>query len=121
MSESELPAIDATSFATLEEIADGDNEFMAELLNQYLIDAVQLIDVLAPALESSNALDLERAAHTLKSSSANVGAMTLSDLCEDLQCIGRSGDLGEAASKVTLAIAEYARVCDELKARLEKL
>jgi HPt (histidine-containing phosphotransfer) domain-containing protein len=125
MSEAEKPAIDETAYAALEEIADGDTEFMAELLNQYLTDqfltdAVQLIDVLAPALESSNAEDLERAAHTLKSSSANVGAMTLSNLCEDLQCIGRSGDLSEAATKVPLAISEYARVCDELKARLEK-
>ena len=34
MSEAEKPAIDETAYAALEEIADGDTEFMAELLNQ---------------------------------------------------------------------------------------
>lgn len=121
MTEPELPAIDATAYAALEEIADGDNEFMSELLNQYLVDADQLVSALAPALADSNAEELERAAHTLKSSSANVGAMTLSNLCEELQCIGRSGDLGDAAEKVPLALSEFTRVCDELKVRLEKL
>jgi HPt (histidine-containing phosphotransfer) domain-containing protein len=121
MSEAESPAIDDAAYAVLEEIADGDNEFISELLNQYLVDATQLFAVLAPALAESNAEDLERAAHTLKSSSANVGAMTLSNMCDDLQCIGRSGDLAGAVEKVPAAESEYLRVCDELNERLAKL
>ncbi len=121
MTQPEGPAIDSVVYETLEEIADGDAEFMAELLSQYLQDAVVLVEALAPALSEGNAEALERAAHTLKSSSANVGAMTLSDLSEDLQRIGRSGELGDAGEKVPAAEAEFIRVTDELKSRLEKL
>lgn len=121
MREPRGPVIDLNAYAALEEIADGDTEFMVELLGQYLKDATILVGAFAPALASSDRKTLERAAHTLKSSSANVGAMTLSNLSNDLQCIGRSGDLSEAREKVPQAEAEFARVCDELKARLEKL
>ena len=42
MPESQPPAIDEVAYAALEEIADGDNEFMTELLKQYLLDARRL-------------------------------------------------------------------------------
>ncbi len=121
MTQPEGPAIDSVVYETLEEIADGDAEFMAELLTQYLDDAKELVAALPPALSADDAEALERAVHTLKSSSANVGAMVLSNLCEELQCIGRSGELGQAVEKVPAAIAEFARVGDELQSRLEKL
>ncbi len=121
MTESSGPAIDSVAFAGLEEIADGDAEFMVELLTQYLGDAEGLVGALSPALAAGDAEALRRAAHTLKSSSANVGAMILSNLCEELQCAGRDRELAEVESRVPLAEAEYLRVKGELRQRLEKL
>lgn len=114
-------AIDPEAYASLEEIADGDQEFMVSLLEQFLLDAERLVGALAPALATCDAQSLERAAHTLKSSSANVGAMLLSNLCEELRSIGLGGNLTEATDRVPLAEIEFSRARCELENRLEKL
>ena len=121
MSDEELPPIDAAAYAALEDVADGDAEFMSELLGQYLQDAEVLVGALAPALESQDSEALERAAHTLRSASANVGGMVLSNLCQELRCIGRSGKLDDAIERVPRANAEYARLKKALQHRLDKL
>ena len=115
------PAIDSTAFGALEEIADGDDEFMVELLNQFLGDSEVLVDALARALTAGDGEGLERAAHTLKSSCANVGAMILSEMCETIQIAGRAGELDSVSDTVPAAGAEYGRVKQELQDRLAKL
>ncbi|MFT5442542.1 MAG: HPt (histidine-containing phosphotransfer) domain-containing protein [Myxococcota bacterium] len=121
MSGEQLPAIDASAYGALEDVADGDVEFMVELLNQYLLDAEPLVAALGHANAMGDGESLKRAAHTLKSSSANVGAITLSNFSETLQSIGRSGELVGAAVTILAAEAEYARVCGELQNRLRRL
>ncbi len=114
-------AIDPEAYAALEEIADGDREFLVTLIEQYLQDGERLVGALAPALSSSDARSLERAAHTLKSSSANLGAMTLSRLCEELRGIGMRGDLSEATERVPVAEVDFDRGRLALAARSANL
>lgn len=121
MSDNLLSPIDPAAYAALEEVADGDVEFMVQLLGQYLQDAAVLADALSPALETGDAESLEKLAHTLRSSSANVGGMVLSNLCGELQRIGRSGDVGEATEIVPRALSEFGRLKEELENRLGKL
>ena len=58
-------------------------------------DALQAID---EAVSTGDAEGLRRGAHSLKSSSANVGAETLSGLFRQLEALGKDGKLGEAQS-----------------------
>ncbi|MGD8793951.1 MAG: Hpt domain-containing protein, partial [Anaerolineae bacterium] len=44
------------------------------------------------AVEAGDAATLRRAAHSLKSNSAEFGAGTLADLCRELEAIGRAGE-----------------------------
>jgi len=71
------------------------------------------------AIAHKEAEPLRVAAHTLKSSSANVGARMLSDLCRELEELGRSGSLENAATKFSQLHNEYQRVdaalSDEIK------
>lgn len=53
---------------------------------------------------------LQGAAHTIKSGSATVGALTLSARCQDLEAMGRARTLEGAREKVAQVGAEYARV-----------
>jgi CheY-like chemotaxis protein/HPt (histidine-containing phosphotransfer) domain-containing protein/anti-sigma regulatory factor (Ser/Thr protein kinase) len=48
------------------------------------------------AVEANHAENLRMAAHALKSSSANVGARTLSDICRQLEACGREERMAEA-------------------------
>ena len=65
--------------------------------------------------------EITRTAHSLKSTSANVGATTMSKLCADLQAAGKIADLGAARTLLARADAEYDRVQTALTAELALL
>ena len=88
----------------------GDGEFLAELLETYFEDTPQLFSTMHSAIESQNAEDFRRAAHSLKSNSANFGAMDLSQKAKTLEEMGKDGDLKQADGALTDAETEYAKV-----------
>ncbi|MHB9099287.1 MAG: Hpt domain-containing protein, partial [Syntrophales bacterium] len=59
------------------------------------------------------------AAHTLKSSSAYLGAMTLSSMSKELEMMGRDKAPGEAMARLAPLEHEYGRVRDALAKLLE--
>jgi HPt (histidine-containing phosphotransfer) domain-containing protein len=63
---------------------------------------------------------LRKAAHGVKSSSANVGAEHLSRLCKDLEMLGREGTTDGAADLLAQVASEFDRVAGSLKAQLER-
>jgi CheY-like chemotaxis protein/HPt (histidine-containing phosphotransfer) domain-containing protein len=109
-------ALDPKALENLRETVGEDDEFMAELLDTFLQDAPQLLGTMRRAIETEDALGLCIAAHSLKSNSAEFGAVTLSDLCRELEALGKAHTLEGAAPKVTQAETEYARIQITLKA-----
>jgi len=91
-------------------VVGGDADFLAELMDIFLEDAPQMLAEMSQAVEDSDAAVLRRAAHSLKSNSADFGAMALSNLCRELEGMGKAGTLAGAAEKVVQAGAEYERV-----------
>ena len=63
---------------------------------------------------------LRRAAHTLKSTSANLGARSLAELCRRLEAQCRMDVPGDAASLVAQIEGEYARVLSALEEELAR-
>ena len=55
------------------------------------------------------------AAHTLKSSSANVGATGFSETCRRLESLGRVGKLNDAAGTLAEAEAQFLLLTRELE------
>ncbi len=99
----------------------GDTGFVAELIGTYLDDApVHLADI-AAAGQSGDAAALVRPAHTLKSSSATVGAMQLSGRARSLEMAGRSGEIGgqQTAGDLEAIGQDFAAAEAELRAWLE--
>ena len=74
----------------------GDTGFVRDLIEAYLADSAGQLDAIETALKEGDAEALVRPAHTLKSSSATLGAMELSALARTLEMAGRSGSLGDA-------------------------
>ena len=72
-----------------------DIDALVELLELYLDEAPTLMDGIAVAITHGDALDLKDNAHSLKSTSAAIGAMALSSLSKELEDIGKSGDLSD--------------------------
>jgi HPt (histidine-containing phosphotransfer) domain-containing protein len=100
-------AIDPAAFAKLVEITGGDLEFVDELVDTYLQDGVSQVAALRAAAESGSPEDLVRPAHTLKSSSLNVGALELGALSRSLEEAARQGPLADAAARVEAIAASF--------------
>jgi HPt (histidine-containing phosphotransfer) domain-containing protein len=74
---------------------EGDTGFVRDLIEAYLVDSEEQLEAIEAALGVEDAEALVRPAHTLKSSSATVGAMDVSALARTLEMAGRSGSVGD--------------------------
>jgi HPt (histidine-containing phosphotransfer) domain-containing protein len=102
--------IDSATFDELVASTGGDAAFIQELIDTYLSDAPQLFAEMRSSLDAKDAETFRRAAHSLKSNSASLGAMALSAQAKELEMMGKAANLEGAAAKVAAADVEYARV-----------
>jgi HPt (histidine-containing phosphotransfer) domain-containing protein len=108
-----VPAIDPVVFARLREITGDDPDFLAELVDTYLKDG----DAQVRALQEAQAGDLAglvRPAHSLKSSSASIGAMALAERCRTLEADARAGQVDDVDGAVAAIAEEFGAVASEL-------
>lgn len=109
--------IDREVLDNLLEAVGGDGEFLAELLETYFADTPQQFSTMQAALADGNSDEFRRAAHSLKSNSANFGATELSNQAKKLEEMGKTGQMDHAEASLSDAEAEYLRV----KSALEKI
>ena len=106
--------IDPVTFSDLKALMGAD---VVELVDTYNGETADLIEQLRRALAAGDAAAFRRLAHSIKSSSASLGALAFSQSARELEMMGRSGDLSSAAPGVESLAAGFMRV----KARLEEL
>lgn len=107
---------------TLEQLRslDASGGFFARLATAYLTKSINDLCELQEAVTAKNTEAVLEAAHSFKSSSANVGALTLATRCQALELAGHARDLADAGRQYGAIEAEYARVQKALKALIEK-
>jgi two-component system, sensor histidine kinase and response regulator len=93
---------------------DGGPSLFLELIDLFVEDAAAQLRTLQSALACGDIKALERAAHTLKSSSANIGASRMSGLCFELEKLGRAGSLNGAQTLIASTGEAYAEVREVL-------
>lgn len=93
---------------------------LAAVIHSYLEHTPQLLETLHAAVAQRDAKALRYAAHTLKSSSVNLGALTLSALCKDLEAMGDDGVVAPAVTLLPTLAAEYQLVREALSAELQR-
>jgi HPt (histidine-containing phosphotransfer) domain-containing protein len=91
--------IDAAAFANLLEMTGGDQEFVDELVDTYLGEGDRLVENLVVAAAAGRVQDLVLPAHSMKSSSLNVGALALGELCRKLEEEARGGSVAEPVER----------------------
>jgi HPt (histidine-containing phosphotransfer) domain-containing protein len=107
---SEPEVLDHAAIDALLESVGGDSEFFSELAGDYIDDSPRQFDAMRQALGRADCDEFRRAAHSLKSNSATLGAMTLSTMCRELEYMGRDGVLEGAEPRIAAAEAEFADV-----------
>ncbi len=111
--------IDRQVLEQLRELQSKDDpDLLARVLKLYVSDSPREMAKIADAMTAGDAKVIERAAHTLKSTSANVGANLMSRLCAELQAAGRSGNFDAARELFPNITAEHLRVQTALTAEL---
>lgn len=90
------------------------------MIQNYLSRSPQLLHALHEAVARNDASTLQKVAHSLKSSSATLGAATLAALCQDLETTARKPSLEKAATVLSAATAEYEAVREALSAELQR-
>ena len=105
-SQSALPALDST---VLDELAQVIGTQTASVIKLFLDDAPVLVDRMQLASQDQDLEALREAAHSLKSASANVGALGLADAARRIELGARSNALDNPSVAVALLIAEFAR------------
>jgi PAS domain S-box-containing protein len=98
----------------------GKPNLVEKVITHYLHHAPELMASLRLAESQNNPHQIEDAAHSLKSSSGNVGALSLADLCRELEALGRSHDLSRAPEILAQMEKEFKRVTAALEAELLK-
>jgi HPt (histidine-containing phosphotransfer) domain-containing protein len=88
-------------------MAGGDRDFVAALVQEYIADSSATV----AALRDAGGAELRRAAHTLKSTSASLGATQLAAICQEIERAAQDGPVESrliAAAEVEHAAARAA-------------
>ncbi|HEY9779766.1 MAG TPA: ATP-binding protein [Leptolyngbyaceae cyanobacterium] len=86
------------------------SDVLAQVVDNYIEQAPQLLQAMRNAVAKGDAVALHRAAHGLRSASANLGATALSQLCKKLEGMGKAGITAEALADVLQAEEAYETV-----------
>lgn len=93
----------------------GDDEFVRDLVATYIEEARTHIDGLESAARANDLGAMVRPAHTLKSSSASIGAMRLASICRDIETAGREGRTDGVVGAVDLVRSTWTETLEALR------
>jgi PAS domain S-box-containing protein len=97
--------VDGTALESLREL--GGDEFLAEVIDTFLADVPTLLATLHRSLAAADAAELRRAAHTLKSNGATLGAAEFAEVCRELEQHAKDVRLEAAPALVARVEDEY--------------
>jgi PAS domain S-box-containing protein len=113
-------AIDDAAYQQFLSLVGGSEpSLVTELIDIFLDEIPSQIAAIHQAIAQGDTSVLHRIAHTMKSSSAQVGAVHFSSLWKQLEYLGKSGRVEGAAELVTHIEAEFERVEAALIAKKE--
>ncbi|HEX4491150.1 MAG TPA: response regulator [Acidimicrobiia bacterium] len=113
--EADFP-LDPARLAMLRELDGGDGSLISAVVSEFVGDSTRQIVAVTTALRHGDSEVIERAVHTLRGASANLGATTLADLCGELEALARASALGMAPEVLDSIRSEHTRVCSALDA-----
>ncbi|MDO8540388.1 MAG: Hpt domain-containing protein [Opitutaceae bacterium] len=113
--------IDPKAIENLRALNPGDSdEFLREITTIFLEDTPLRITELEQSLVAGDLPRFTRAAHSIKGSSANLGAMALRTTAEKLEQQSRNTGLTNVEALIAQVKVEFARAQSELNALVAK-
>ncbi|OQX96643.1 hypothetical protein B6I21_00440 [candidate division KSB1 bacterium 4572_119] len=112
--------IDESVIEMLASMDEGDEKvFLKEMINVFLQETPPLIENMKKGFDKGDKELFTRSAHTLKSSSANLGALILSEMNKELEMLGKNGGMTKAPEKMKEVEKEFQKVKKALEEYLK--
>ena len=111
----ELAVLDNSVLDELRASVGDDEAFIRDLIETYLAEGPQHMEQIAAAAARADAEAIVRPAHTLKSSSAALGAARLSAISRQIEFAGREGRVADLAALAGQAQTAWADTVTALK------
>lgn len=113
--------IDKTAWNAIRSLQrPGRPDLLAKVLTTYLNDARTLVEEIRAAVEAHDAGTLAKAAHRLKSSSAQLGVLATAAHCKELEHLGRLACLDDAARLLTQLTDAHQVACAAIITELQQ-
>jgi CheY-like chemotaxis protein/HPt (histidine-containing phosphotransfer) domain-containing protein len=110
--------LDHLNYKTLESlrsmVREGQPNLLEKVIRIYMESSPKLMETIRHSVSLGDAAAMQGAAHSLKSTSGNLGAMMLAEMCKELEAMGRAGTTDNAILLLPLLEDEYKRVCEAL-------
>jgi two-component system sensor histidine kinase/response regulator len=111
-----ISILDRTAVDGLRALQTSDNpDLFTRIIDAYLDDTPKVLEQMRQAVDGDDMFEIAKAAHTLKSSSANVGAVEFADRCKQLEALARRGSVGMVRELLGDLRAAYASVESALR------
>jgi HPt (histidine-containing phosphotransfer) domain-containing protein len=114
------PSAPAINEGIVNELIDVMGNEFTSLVRVYLEDTPKNLQLLTAAADRGDVQAMIAPAHSLKSTSANLGAMALSDVAKLIEHGARSNTLRDSSGMARQAGIEFRRAADELQRLLQK-
>jgi HPt (histidine-containing phosphotransfer) domain-containing protein len=90
------------------------------LVASFLARVPGYLSSLGDAVTAANAAAIDEHAHSLKGAAANIGAIGVTEICQRLEDLGRSGNLDPSTADLHRLRAEIGKVDTQLRAILSQ-
>jgi HPt (histidine-containing phosphotransfer) domain-containing protein len=108
--------LDQTAIQRLMDIGKStDPGFLQQVLEMFMRQAPADIEIIRNALDSGDFSSMWKAAHKLKGTSLNIGALRLSEICRDIEKKGRNLETSGLYGLCMQLEADYKATVAELK------
>ena len=112
-------AIDKTAWKAIQSLQrPGRPDFLAKVLTTYLNDSRMLVEEIRAAVKTQDSGSLAKAAHRLKSSSAQLGFLATAAHCKELEHLGHLAHLDDAARLLVELTDAHQAACTTIAAEL---
>lgn len=110
------PALDPRVLASLRELTvAGEPDVLVEVLQLFLDEVPKKLQTMQSAVQAGDAALVARAAHSLRGSAGNIGAVSLLDASRRIENLATANDLEKVQPLVGQLTDEYHRVELEIK------
>jgi two-component system, sensor histidine kinase and response regulator len=118
----DVDVLDRQVLSQLRELENADDpHLVSRVLKLYLDESPKLLEKLKQAVQQNEMREIELMAHTLKSSSANIGATALAGLCSEIHAAIRLLDVHRAGRVFTDVETAFHHVQSALTAELKQM